>query len=45
MANIIHELSVQFKRITRSVLARELYRIVHDFNLGAILKITLSKML
>lgn len=44
-ANIIHWSSVKCKRVTRSVLAGELYGMAHGFDLGAVLKATISKIL
>ena len=43
-ANIIHWFSVKCKKVTRSVLAAELYGMVHGFDIGAILKSTLTKL-
>lgn len=44
-ANILHWSSVKCKRVTRSVLASELYGMAHGFDMGASVKITLCKML
>ncbi len=44
-ANVVHWSSVKCKRVTRSVLAAELYALVHDFDLDAALKATLSAIL
>lgn len=44
-ANIIHWSSTKCKRITRSVLAAELYAMVHGFDSGATIKSTLEKIL
>ena len=44
-ANIIHWSSVKCKRVTRSVLAAELYGMAHGFDIGAVLKSTLTKLL
>ena len=44
-ANLIHWSSIKCKRITRSVLASELYAMTHGFDLRAIIKTTLKKML
>ena len=44
-ANIIHWSSTKCKRVTRSVLAAELYRIAHSFNIAAAVKSTIDKML
>ncbi len=43
--NIIHWFSVKCKRITRSVLAIELFAMIYDFDVSSILKATLIKML
>jgi hypothetical protein len=43
--NIIHWFSVKCKRITRSVLAIELFAMIHDFDVDSVLKTTLTKML
>jgi hypothetical protein len=43
--NIIHWSSVKCKRITRSVLAIELFAMIHDFDVDSVLKATLTKML
>ncbi len=44
-ANIVHWSSVKCKRVIRSVLAAELYALVHDFDLDVVLKATLSAIL
>ncbi len=44
-ANIIHWSSIKCKRITRSVLASELYAMVHGFDVGAVLKSTMECVL
>jgi hypothetical protein len=44
-ANIVHWSSVKCKRVTRSVLAAELYALAHDFDLDVALKATLSAIL
>jgi hypothetical protein len=44
-ANIIHWSSIKCKRVTRSVLALELYIIAHGFDIGATIKSTLDKIL
>lgn len=44
-ANILHWSSIKCKRVTRSVLASELYAMAHGFDLGAVLKATLSRVL
>jgi hypothetical protein len=43
--NIVHWSSIKCKRVTRSVLAGELYALVHDFDLDAAFKATLSAIL
>ena len=43
-ANIIHYTSVKSKRVTRSVLAAELFATVHAFDYGRTLRVTLNKM-
>jgi len=44
-ANIVYWSSIKCKRVTRSVLASELYGIAHSFDIGAIIKSTLDKVL
>lgn len=44
-ANIIHWSSIKCKRVTRSVLASELYAMVHGFDAGAVIKSTIEKIL
>lgn len=43
-ANIIHWTSIKCKRVTRSVLASELYATVHGFDFGAVLKSTIESI-
>lgn len=45
IANILYSSSIKYKRITRSVLAGELHGMAHDFDLGAVTKAMISKML
>jgi hypothetical protein len=44
-ANIIHWSSIKCKRVTRSVLASELYAMGHGFDIGATLKATIEQVL
>jgi hypothetical protein len=44
-ANIIHWSSIKCKRVTRSVLASELYAIVNGFDIGAVIKATIDLQL
>jgi hypothetical protein len=44
-ANIVHWSSVKCKRVTRSVLASELYGMAHGFDIGAAIKSTVDKIL
>jgi hypothetical protein len=44
-ANILHWSSIKCKRVTRSVLASELYRLAHGFDIGAIIKSTIQRIL
>lgn len=44
-ANILHWSSIKCKRVTRSVLASELYGMVHGFDMGASIKATIEKIL
>jgi hypothetical protein len=44
-ANILHWSSIKCKRVTRSVLASELYAMVHGFDIGASIKATIEKIL
>jgi hypothetical protein len=41
--NVLHWSSVKCKRVTRSVLAAELYAITHDFDVDSVLKAILTK--
>ena len=44
-ANIIHWSSVKCKRITRSVLASELYGMAHGFDISTAIKSTIDRIL
>jgi hypothetical protein len=44
-ANIVHWSSTKCKRVTRSVLASELYAMAHGFDIGASIKSTIDKTL
>lgn len=44
-ANILHWSSIKCKRVTRSVLASELYGMVHGFDMGASIKATIEVIL
>jgi hypothetical protein len=44
-ANILHWSSIKCKRITRSVLAVELFAMIHDFDVDSVLKVILTKMI
>jgi hypothetical protein len=44
-ANILHWSSTKCKRVTRSVLASELYAMAHSFDIGASIKDTLEQIL
>lgn len=44
-ANIIYWSSIKCKRVTRSVLASELYAMVHGFDAAAVIKSTVKKIL
>ena len=44
-ANIIYWLLIKYKRFIKSVLAAELYRIAYSFNIAAVIKSTINKML
>jgi hypothetical protein len=41
-ANIIYWLLTKYKRVTRSVLALELYAMAYRFNIGAAIKLTIK---
>ena len=44
-ANIIYQSFIKYKRVTRSVLALELYEIIHNFNISAFIKFIINKVL
>jgi hypothetical protein len=44
-ANIVHWSSIKCKRITRSVLASELYALAHGFDIGVAIKTTIQNIL
>lgn len=44
-ANIIHWSSTKCKRVTRSVLASELYAMAHGFDAGSVIKSTVEKII
>ena len=44
-ANILHWSSIKYKRVTRSVLASELCAMVHRFDIGALIKATIERIL
>jgi hypothetical protein len=44
-ANLIHWSSIKCKRITRSVLAVELYAMINDFDVEAVIKSIIERML
>ena len=41
----MHQSLIKYKRVTRSVLALELYAIVYGFNIGAAIKLTVEQLL
>jgi hypothetical protein len=43
--NIVYWSSVKYKRVTRSVLASELYGIAYSFDIGAAIKSIMDKIL
>ncbi len=43
--NILHWSSIKYKRVTRSVLAVELFAMIHDFDVDPVLKVILTKMI
>jgi hypothetical protein len=44
-ANILHWSLIKCKRVTRSVLASELYALAHGFDIAAAIKLTVQKIL
>ena len=45
IANILHWSSIKYKQVTKSVLASELYAMAYGFDIGAVLKATLFRVL
>jgi hypothetical protein len=43
--NILHWSSIKCKQVTRSVLASELYALAHGFDIGAVIKSTIQRIL
>jgi hypothetical protein len=43
--NIIHWSSTKYKRVTRSILASELYNMAYGFNMGALVKSIIDRIL
>src|SRR5437588_11150560 len=43
--NIIHWSLIKCKRVTRSILASELYALAHGFDIRAMIKLTIEKIL
>ena len=43
--NIVYWSLIKCKRVTRNVLTAELYGMAHGFDIGAVIKATLKKML
>jgi hypothetical protein len=44
-ANIVYWLLTKYKRVTRSVLALELYVMAYGFDIGAVIKLTIKQLL
>jgi len=44
-ANILHWSLIKCKRVTRNILASELYALAHGFNIAAVIKLTIQKIL
>ena len=44
-ANIVHWLLIKYKRIMRNILALELYTLTHGYNIEALIKTTINKIL
>ena len=44
-ANIVYQSLIKCKRVTKSVLALELYAIAYGFNIGAVFKFIIKKLL
>lgn len=45
MTNIIYQFSIKYKQVTRNVLAAELYEMAHGFDIEAVIKVMLEKIL
>lgn len=44
-ANIIHWSLIEYKKVICSILAAKLYKMTYGFDIGAIIKVTLGKIL
>jgi len=44
-ANILYWSSIKYKQVTRSILAFKLYALAHGFNIAAVIKSTIQKIL
>ena len=43
--NILYQSLIKYKRVTRSVLASKLYILAYSFNIAAVIKLTIQKVL
>ena len=43
--NILHWSLIKYKQVTCSILAFKLYALAHSFNIAAIIKVTIQKIL